>query len=237
MTATSANHVVQRALGFFAMDSFKVKPNFTLELGLRYEWNMTPFEAKNRQSEFVPATAQLVQVGTSALPLLYDQNNTNFEPRLGFAWDLWKDGKTILRAGYGWAVDQPLPITLTSQSAVYDVFNFTSTSGKPFANLATLTTDAAASGASSWLPARWTTTSSNPYVQSYNLNLQQEITPSMALTVGYFGSKGTHLRQNINLNQPFYTNLVTGTQTRPFPAISATSPIAAGPGVGHLVDG
>jgi hypothetical protein len=218
------NHLIQRALAFFAMDSIKLKPNFTLELGLRYEWNMTPFETKNKLSEFVPATAQLIQVGTSALPLMYDQNDANFEPRLGFAWDVWNNGKTILRAGYGWAADQPLPINLSANPPFTTAFNFTATNGKPFANLATLTTDAAASGAS--IGAGTVSHNfSNPYVQSYNLNLQQQITPSMALMVGYFGSKATHLRQNINLNQPFYTNTVTGAQGLPFPALSATSPI------------
>jgi hypothetical protein len=221
------NHIVQRAIGAFAMDSFKLKPNFTLELGLRYEWNMTPFEKQNHQSAFVPATAQLVQVGSSALPLLYNQNNKNFEPRLGFAWDLWKDGTTVLRAGYGLAADQPLPIALTSNPPFTTSFNFSPSSAKPFSNLGTLTTDAAASGASL---ASGTVDHNfkNPYVQSYNINLQQQITPTMALMIGYFGSKGTHLRQNINLNQPVYTNLVTGAQALPYSAISASSPIAPG---------
>jgi hypothetical protein len=225
------DRITQRALGLFAMDSFKVKTNFTLELGLRYEWNMTPFEAKNRQSEFIPATSQLVQVGTSALPLVYNQNNVNFEPRVGFAWDLWKDGKTVLRAGYGWAVDQPLPIALTSNPPFTTSFNFSASGAKPFTSLATLTTDAAASGASL---ASGTVDHDfkNPYVQSYNLNIQQELTPSMALTIGYFGAKGTHLRQNINLNQPVYTNLVTGAQAKPFPSISASSPITPGLALG-----
>ena len=106
---------------------------------------------------------------------------------------------------------------------------------KPFSNLASLTTDAAASGvslASGTVDHNF----SNPYVQSYNLNIQQEITPSMAMTIGYFGSKGTHLRQNINLNQPFYTNAVTGAQALPFPAISTSSPIAPGVKLGNFVE-
>jgi hypothetical protein len=72
----------------------------------------------------------------------------------------------------------------------------------------------------------------NAYVQSYNLNIQQEITPSTSIMVGYFGSKGTHLRQNINLNQPFYTNTTTGAQSRPFPTIAPTSPINPGATLG-----
>ncbi len=224
------NHIVQRAIGMFAMDSFKLKPNFTLELGLRYEWNMTPFEKQNHQSAFVPATAQLVQVGTSALPLLYNQNDTNFEPRLGFAWDIWNDQKTVLRAGYGWAADQPLPIALTSNPPFTQSFNFSPSGSKPFTSPATLTTDAAASGASL---ASGTVDHNfkNPYVQSYNVNLQQEITPSMGLMIGYFGSKATHLRQNINLNQPLsFTS--TGKAVLPYPALSASSPILPGLALG-----
>lgn len=216
-------HIIQRALGLFAMDSYKATSYLTLELGLRYEWNMTPFEKDNRQSEFLPASATLVQVGTSALPLLYQQNNKNFEPRVGFAWDALHNGRTVLRAGYGWAADQPLPLNLNGNPPFATASRFSGTSSKPFTSFATLTTDAAASGASvSTVDQNY----KNAYVQSYNLNLQQEITPSTSVMVGYFGSKGTHLRQNINLNQPFYTNTTTGTQSRPFLAVSPNSPIA-----------
>src|SRR5207302_5184256 len=67
-------HFVARAVDAFAMDSFKLTSYFTLELGLRYEWNGTPREKDNRWSEFLPVgqtTSPLVQVGSSALPLLY----------------------------------------------------------------------------------------------------------------------------------------------------------------------
>ena len=228
------SRVIQRALGFFVMDSFKLKPTFTLELGLRYEWNMTPFETRNKQSIFLPQTSELVQVGGGIVPQLYNQNNANFEPRVGFAWDIFGNSKTVLRVGYGWAADQPLPIALTSNPPFTQAFNFTATTGKPFASLATLTSDAAASGAalsSGTVDQNFR----NPYVQSYNVNVQEQITPSMALMAGYFGSKGTHLRQNINLNQPFYDNLVTGHQTLPFPAISTNSPIAPGLKLGSSV--
>jgi len=225
-------HFIQRALGFFAMDSFKATSNLTLELGLRYEWNMTPLEKDNRWSEFVPVgktTSPLIQVGSSGLPLLYQQNNKNFEPRIGFAWDLFHNGKTVLRSGYGWAVDQPLPITNPSSNPPFtSALRFSGTTAKPFSTFSTLATDAAASGATvNTVDQNY----KNAYVQSYNVNIQQELTPSTAIMIGYFGSKGTHLRQNINLNQPFYTN-ATGTQDRPFTIISPSSPIAPNAALG-----
>ena len=217
-------HFVDRAVDAFAMDSFKMTSYFTLELGLRYEWNGTPFEKNNRWSEFLPGNATLVQIGSSALPLEYQQNNKNFEPRLGFAWDLFHNGKTVLRSGYGWAVDQPLPIVNPSSNPPFvNALRF-ATNGTTFSNLGTLASDAGAAGVSiNTVDQNF----KNAYVQSYNVNIQHEITPSTAIMIGYFGSKGTHLRQNINLNQPFYTDTTTSPpkQSRPFPTISASSPI------------
>ncbi|MBV9180189.1 MAG: TonB-dependent receptor [Acidobacteria bacterium] len=215
-------HFIARALDAFAMDSFKITSYFTLELGLRYEWNGTPLEKDNRWSEFLPNDT-LVQVGSHTLPLLYNQNNKNFEPRLGFSWDLFHNGKTILRSGYGWAADQPLPITNPAQNPPFvNALRFASAGGT-FSSFANLARDAGAAGAAvNTVDHNF----KNAYVQSYNLNLQQEITPSTAIMVGYFGSKATHLRQQINLNQPFYTSTTTGAQLRPFLAIGANSPLA-----------
>ena len=223
-------HIIMRAVDAFAMDSFKMTSFFTLEFGLRYEWNGTPFEKDNRWSAFLPATATLVQIGTPALPLLYQQNH-NFEPRLGFAWDLFHNGRTVLRSGYGWATDQTLPIANpTSNPPFVNALRF-ATNGTTFSSLGTLATDAGAAGASVNTVDQ---NLKNAYVQSSNLNVQQEITPSTAIMIGYFGSKGTHLRQNINLNQPFYSDptLNPPKQSRPFLAIAANSPIAPNTALG-----
>src|SRR6267378_4408833 len=65
-----ANRINENALEFFGQDSFKLKPFLTLELGLRYSWNMTPSESQSRFVNFDPATASLVRA-----PSPYGQNN------------------------------------------------------------------------------------------------------------------------------------------------------------------
>ncbi len=57
-----ASRIFVNALGAFVQDSYKVLPNFLLELGLRYDWNGTPVEAENRFVVFDPLTASLVRV-------------------------------------------------------------------------------------------------------------------------------------------------------------------------------
>ena len=219
--------VYMNALGLFAQDSVKVKPFLTLELGLRWDWNMSPTEAVNRSIPFVPASDSLVRMGTNGLSDSINQNDHNFEPRLGFSWDMFHDGKTVLRGGYGWQVDQflPGPFILNSNPPLANPVAFTPTGAKPFTAFGSLLTDAAGSGLA---PGTVDQNYKNAYVQSWNLNLQRQVTPSTAIMVGYFGSKGTHLNLAENINQ--ITNGV-----RPFPTLSASSPILPGAALGNII--
>ena len=62
------------------------------------------------------------------------------------------------------------------------------------------------------------------YVQSWNLNVQREVAHGFGVTVGYYGSKGTHLRLTRNPNQTFLNAALTA--VRPYPTVSSSSPIA-----------
>src|SRR5262249_37309805 len=110
-----ASRINQNGLDFFAMDSWKVRSSLTLELGLRYAWNMPPWEALNRFARPAPAPAGGTIIQQVTEP--YQQNNKNFEPRVGFAWDVRHDGKTVLRGAYAYQVDQPITGFVTGLAA------------------------------------------------------------------------------------------------------------------------
>ncbi len=217
-----ANRLNEGALDFFAQDSWKLKSYFTLELGLRYSWNMTPSEAKNRFATFDPATVSLLLVSEP-----YAQNNKNFQPRVGFAWDMFHSGKTVLRAGYGFLVDEPVSgfiLSLNSNPPFALPISVAGTSPStpiPLGSLPTSFNGTPSSIAPSLIDPNF----KNADVQDWNLNIQQQATPTIGIMVGYFGSKGTHLEIERNINQ-FAT--LGSASTRPFTALSASSPILPG---------
>jgi Carboxypeptidase regulatory-like domain/TonB dependent receptor-like, beta-barrel len=217
-----SSSIAQGALGFFVQDNYRLRPNLTLELGLRYEWNMTPTERYDRFIVFDPQSASLVRVGTH-IDEIHHQNNKNFQPRLGFAWDPFKDGKTVLRGAYAILVDQPVANVVTGTSANPPLaMPLTFTGPIRFDNAINL---ARAAGLA---PQSVDPNFDNAYMQSWNLNVQRELTPHLAMMIGYFGSKGTHLILRRNINQP-----VNG--MRPYRALSESSPILPGTPLGNII--
>ena len=222
MTINSSSRparVYESAWGLFAQDSFKVRPYLTLELGLRWDWNMSPTEAMDRTSLFIPEKAWLVQVGTNGRDNIYNQNSRLFQPRVGFAWDLFHDGKSILRGGYAIMYDQPNPITFAGNYP-YN-FSYTLTTTTPYANLLT------AAKAGGFNIGTVDPNYKDDYVQSWNLNIQHEVTPGLGFMIGYIGNKATHLNMAVNINQRVQT--APGTFTRPFNSLAADSPILVDP--------
>jgi len=218
-------------LGLFAQDSWKILSRLTVELGVRYDWNQTPTEARDRFVNFLAASDSL-----AVTPTPYQQNNKNFEPRVGFAYDVFGSGKTVVRAGYGLLTDQPitnLVTGLTNNPPLGAPLNFVSTLLKPTTTYATLLTDAAGSGLS---PTVVDPNFKNSYIQSYNLNIQQQMSSKWSLMAGYFASKGTHLRTRVNLNQITGFDPITLKPIRPFNNLSASSPIDPGAAIGNISD-
>jgi len=88
--------------GFFGQDDFRVNRRLTLNLGLRYDTLSWPYEKNNHMSNFDPSTGELVEAGASGWPkALINTPHNDWGPRIGFAYDLKDDGKTVIRGGYG----------------------------------------------------------------------------------------------------------------------------------------
>jgi hypothetical protein len=222
-----SSRVYDGSLGFFAQDNYKITSNLTLEYGLRFEWNGTPVEGANRFVLFNPTGtggATLTQVGTNGLAAnsAYKQN-FNFEPRLGFALDAFSNGKTVVRGGYGYLVDQPVSgvvTALASNPPFSTAVTYTTNSTVPNIPLNNLYNSAAAAGiAISAINPNF----KNAYVEDFNLNVQQAVPWGMVASLGYYGSVGHHLLVVTNANQVVGTT--SANQVHPIAALSATSPI------------
>ncbi len=199
----------------FAQDSWKIAPRLTTELGFRYEWNGTPAEGGQRFVNFLQSSHSLTHVGQP-----YNQNN-NYEPRVGFSWDAYGDSKTVLRGGYGILVDQPTSNAVTGLTANPPYATPISVSSTPGLPVGTLFQSQAASFGPSAINPNF----KNAYIESYNLNLQQELGAGTVMQIGYIGSEGKHLRLRRNLNQYIYP---AGVALRPYPTNAVTSSIAPG---------
>ena len=88
--------------GLFAQDEWRVNRNMTLNYGMRWDYLSRPFEAHNQQSAFNVDTGTVMLANKNGVSRsIVDQDYHNFGPRLGFAYDLKGDGKTVVRGGFG----------------------------------------------------------------------------------------------------------------------------------------
>ena len=200
----SPRNLRQSVFGAYIQDDWRWRTNLTLNLGLRYEMSSVPTETRGKLANLPWLASPSAHLGD---PFFANPTTKNFEPRVGFAWDPLRNGKTALRGGAGLFDVLPLLyqfILLTNQAyPFFSYVNFNSPGQGSFY---------------SGIPAnpplaslRSTFIEPHPkrnYVMQWNLNLQQQITPSLTGMIAYVGSRGIH--------QPFRVdeaNLVVPTKT------------------------
>jgi hypothetical protein len=209
----------------YVQDDFRVKPNFTLNLGVRYSNFRQPIDNNHELTNFDPAlfnranvpalTAGGLLANISANSYLNGiiingqnspfgqkvgaQDNTDFAPRFGFAWDPFRDGKTSIRGGYGIFYD----------STLYGTYEQNIFANPPFVNNVTIsnvTLDNPAGGTASVAnsPKNLYATPYNfktPYNQQWSFEVQRDVFRDTIINLAYVGSKGTHLLGTIDLNE------------------------------------
>ena len=195
--------------GFYAQDDFQLSPRVTVNAGLRYEFSTLPEEKYNRDSALPDLRASAPVVG----PLYKNPTFKNISPRGGFAWDVFGDGRTSLRAGYGLYFN-----TNNHQNLIVTVTNPPATPRPVIVNPTFPVPPFDRAGAISMRPVQFDL--DNPRSHIYNVNVQREIWGRTAVTVGYAGARGKHLLRSGDVNLAPQTG--TTADGRPF--IAANTP-------------
>ena len=200
----------------FAQEFVRVNSRLTVNLGLRYDFYSNPTEVNGRLSTFPnPATDSAPTVGK----LFAGTPRDLLSPQAGFAWNVFGDGKTVVRSGFGIYRDQLAAYVFGAGRFSTPFFDIEEFVFPQFLNpqnaAATLTVE----------PYATTYHPKFPYALEYNLNVERELAHGMILSAGYFGTRGNHLtrqaeenpfepalgtRFNPNLSSPLITDLTDG---------------------------
>jgi hypothetical protein len=177
----------------FVQDFWRVTGRLTVNAGLRYDFYSNPSEVDGRLSAIRnPATDSGATVGKvfAATP------SDLCSPRAGFAWNIFGDGKTVLRSGAGIFRDRLPLIVIGADRFLPPFFGIDSFVFPSFLNpqQAVLTQPL--------YPFSTTYHPKFPYALQYNLDLEREVAPGTILSVGYFGARGNHLPREVEQN-PF----------------------------------
>ena len=196
--------------GFYAQDSLSLTPRLTLNAGLRYEFTTMPVDKGGRDSALIHLSDPAPTIGE----LYQNPTKRNLSPRIGLAWDVFGDGSTSVRGGYGLYFN-----TTNQQNLIVTVTNPPATPRYVIAN-PTFPAPPFERGVGNTIrPVQWEL--ENPRLHVWNVSVQRELPGQVVATLGYAGSRGKHLFRNTDVNIPTPT---TGTDGRPFFAAGLPRP-------------
>lgn len=223
----------------YVQDDFRITPQLTVNVGLRYELPM-PFIDKNdaitgfrtgQQSTVFPnAPTGLVYAGDAGVPRgIVPTDKNNFAPRLSAAWDPFGDGKTSVRGAFGVFYD-----ALAGQG---DFFQ-SGVLSPPFTPLIELNTPtaitladplAAVAGPPNPFPANltiigWGDQFTSPRAYHFNAGVQRQVVRNLGAEVAYVGSRGYNLPMFLEINPGVYTPGQTARGARLMPAYALVRP-------------
>ena len=207
----------QHEYSFFGQDSWKVRRNLTLNLGLRYQLNGVPYDVNGNMSNLFtdPASFPVVfsLVGPGTGKQLFHDDYSNIEPRVGFSWDPWGDGKTAIRGAYGIFHDRIFgnlfgnargnpPFQQDYSTGGGDTINQFFNDGSFPAQVPQLTPSATVPEDSFLEPTLFDPHFRNSSSQNWNFGVQRELPGNVVLDVNYVGSKGSHIFRVVEANPP-----------------------------------
>ncbi len=208
----------------FIQDDWRVRPNLTINLGLRYEISSTPFNPLIDQLNAREANASIFPSGFDISTRTFSElpaDKNNWSPRVGFAWSPnfnfggghFRDGRTVIRGGYGIAYD-PSYFNIVLNTVTASPFvargTFQQTPGAagsvtfPFLpnTTAQLALTPGTNGGDPRLFSRTLVDPNfySPYTQSYNFGVQQELWKNTVFEARYVGSRIVGQFQSVNSN-------------------------------------
>ena len=211
-----------KSVHLYIQDDWKVTHNFTLNYGLRWEYNTPYTDAQGRVATFSFKTGTVVPQGDPAVgSTLWRQDYRKFAPRLGMAYQPFGNSKTVIRAGAGVFYDNVITFNGLPFVTTNPPFRAPATYTSSLTNPVTLLNPfPLGTGLQNPAVAGVVPDYTTPDVYEWTASIQREVKGGMLVDLTYLGSRGTHLPLEINPNQPFPSALGAAAvqASRPYPA-------------------